>query len=168
MFSHKKRRFCEVRAWNCKSLPDKRLSRVAAYTVLKYIIVSFMNRWSRANEKNPLLPNSNPFTGQRIKTTFFIFFSLLDLKWNLTFLFTVHSTFFLFFWGFSCVFSVQHFPNPNCWGQILITRMNSFRSLASMMKFLCPFLGRINRASLKNWYLSHWKPQMLIIIRHFS
>ena len=135
MFSHKKRRYCVVKAWNCNSLPDKSLSHVAAYTVLKYIIASFMNRWSLANEKSPLLPNSNLFTGQRIKITFFIFFSLLNLKWNLTFLFIVLSTFSWFFWGFSCVFSVQHFLNPNFWGQILITRMNSFRSLASMMKF---------------------------------
>ena len=149
MFSHKKRRYCVVKAWNCNSLPDKSLSHVAAYTVLKYIIASFMNRWSLANEKSPLLPNSNLFTGQRIKITFFIFFSLLNLKWNLTFLFIVLSTFSWFFWGFSCVFSVQHFLNQNFWGQILITRMNSFRSLASMIKILFPFLGKIDRAFLK-------------------
>ena len=37
----KKRRVSGMmRAWNCNSLPDKNLSHVAAYTVLKYIIVS--------------------------------------------------------------------------------------------------------------------------------
>ena len=40
MFSLKKRRFCVVRAWNCANLPGKNMSHVAAYTLLKYIIVS--------------------------------------------------------------------------------------------------------------------------------
>ena len=90
-----------------------------------------MSRWSRANEKSPLLHNSNLFTGQRIKTTFFIFFSLL----NLNVLIYCALNISWFFWGFSCVFSVQHFLIPNFWGQMLITRMDSFQSLASTIKF---------------------------------